>query len=483
MNSEYLDIELNWNYEADLIVVGSGAAGLAAGIEARAQGMSVIVIESQPTFGGTSLICSGGIIIPNTPMQKQQGITDSVDIMFDDIVSMTGEDNNPENLRVYCEQSERLWDWLHGQGIECIDEPIVAVSAQSVPREHHVHAQSMCETLYANARNAGAQFHFDTKGVRLIQDPVTNRVLGLTAEHNGQTVWYRANKAVLMASGGYTRNKQLLNQFIFGLGAEEIACDTALGDDGSGILMCMAAGADTRHLGYCSLYTQQHPDGDSSVGCAMYHMGAILVNRAGKRFVNEARGFDGVWEDVMRQPDGICFSVWDEKIARRQRENDRRYYSQRKLEESGLLLKADSLADLAELMEVSAFPLLANVRKYNEDLSEFGYDTAFGRRHLVAKVGEPVYIDQPPFYAWKTRNSLMTTHGGIRKDPNCQALDVLGHPIPGLFVAGGISGFCDMGIVPGTHRSVVASGPSLGGALAFGRYAVENIASFESAVS
>ncbi|VEG98920.1 Fumarate reductase flavoprotein subunit precursor [Slackia heliotrinireducens] len=475
-----MHIEITWDYEADLIVVGSGAAGLTASIEARKQGMSVIVVESQPSFGGTSIICGGGIVIPNTPMQRRQGIVDSVDAMYNDMVSMTRTDNNPENLRVYCEQSERLWDWLEGQDVEFIDEPLVGVGAQSVPRIHYVNARKMCETLYGNACEAGAVFHFGVKGLQLIQEPVTKRVLGMRAEGtDGHSVWYRAHKAVVVATGGYSRNTQLLNQHIFGEGAENIACETAPGDDGSGLVMCMEAGADTRHLGYCSLYTQQHPDGDGSVGCAMYHVGAILVNRAGRRFVNEAQGFEGVWEDVMHQPDGICFSVWDGKIAQQQRGNSFRYHSQQKLEESGLLLKADSLAELAEAMGVSSFPLVASVCKYNQDLSEYGYDTVFGRHHLVAKVGTPVAIDEPPFYAWKTRSSILTTHGGIRKDTNCQAIDVLGHPIPGLFVAGGISGFCEMGIVPGTHRSVVASGPSLGGALALGRYAAERIAALD----
>ena len=138
----------------------------------------------------------------------------------------------------------------------------------------------------------------------------------------------------------------------------------------------------------------------------MYHMGAVLINREGKRFVNEDRGFGGIWEDVHNQTDELCFSIWDERIAEQQRTNESLYYSQKRLENSGLLIKADSFAELATRIEVPIFSFDATMRKYNSDIEEYGYDTLFDRRHLVARAGKPVPIDQPTFYAWKTTNAL-----------------------------------------------------------------------------
>lgn len=469
-------MDIDWTYSADMVVVGCGAAGLAACIEGRDRNLEVLCIESQADFGGTSIISSGGIQMPDTPLQRALGIDDSVDGMFEDIVSLTQQDNNPELLRLYCEQSSELWPWLTSLGLSFRTENLVATMGQSCPREHHINPELLCTTLHQAALAKGTTVHTSTRATRIIREPMRDAVIGIEAVRDGKPLFCEARKGVLVATGGFTRNPAMLNQHVFGLGAERLQPLSAKGDDGSGILMCLEAGADTRHMGYGSLYTVQNPDGDGNASSAMYHMGAVLVNLEGKRFVNEEKGFGGIWEDVRNQSGELCFSVWDERIAERQRENESLYYSQKRLEESGLLIKADSFAELAAHMEVPIFSLDATMRKYNSDIEEYGYDTLFGRRHLVARAGVPVPIDQPPFYAWKTANALLVTTGGIKKSNDCQAIDVFGNPIPGLYVAGNISGYSEMGIVPGTRRALTASGTGLGMALVFGRLAAKSIA-------
>lgn len=469
-------MDIDWTYSADMVIVGCGAAGLAACIEGRDQNLEVLCVESQADFGGTSIISSGGIQMPNTPLQRALGIDDSADGMFEDIVSLTQQDNNPELLRRYCERSSELWPWLTSLGLSFRSEELVATMGQSCPREHHINPELLCTTLYNVALSKGAIVHTNTRATRIIREPMSGRVMGVEAESGGKPIYYEARRGILIASGGFTRNPGMLNQHVFGLGAERLQPLSAQGDDGSGILMCLEAGADTRHMGYGSLHTVQNPDGDGKTSSAMYHMGAVLINREGKRFVNEDRGFGGIWEDVHNQTDELCFSIWDERIAEQQRTNESLYYSQKRLENSGLLIKADSFAELATRIEVPIFSFDATMRKYNSDIEEYGYDTLFDRRHLVARAGKPTPIDQPPFYAWKTTNALLVTTGGIKKTVDCQVVDVFGNPIPGLYVAGNISGYCEMGIIPGTRRALTASGTGLGMALVFGRLAAQNIA-------
>lgn len=468
-------MDISWDYEADVIVVGCGAAGLSACIQACDEGLTVIGVDSQGSYGGNSIISSGGIQMPDTPLQRARGITDSVDAMFEDIVSLTQQDNNSEILRCYCEESFGLWDWLTSLGVSFRSENLVAAMGQSCPREHHVDPRRLCDTLHEAARARGAVIHLNTRGTRIVREPLGGEVKGIEAIHEGKTVHYRAHRGVLVASGGFTRNPHMLDQHVFGGGADRLRPLSARGDDGSGLLMCMEVGADTRHMGYGSLYAVQNPDGDRTAGSAMYHMGAILVNLEGKRFVNEERGYGGVWEDLNNQTDGLCFCIWDERIAARQRANESPYYSQRRLEESGLLIKAGSIAELASLMEVPVFSLDATIGRYNYDIEEYGYDTMFGRTHLVARAGKPFPIGQPPYYAWKTTNALLVTIGGVKKSRDCQAIDVLGDPIPGLYVAGNVSSYSEMGVVPGTRRALTASGTGLGMALVFGRHAVKGM--------
>ena len=471
-----------WDDEADVVAIGAGGAGLAAGIEARDQGMSVIVLESQESFGGNSARCNGGMCIPGSPLQAEQGIEDSPELMYEDLVAYTQEDNYPEFIKLTCEQQALLWDWLTGMGIEFKAESLIATTGQSVAREHHVGPYVAVETLYDNAVDRGADIRFSTPATHLVQNPVTKEILGVTAETpEGKEIHIKAKKGVLLCSGGYARSVEMLNKWIFGPGRAEqfmASCMDAPGQDGSGILMAMEVGADTRHIDYINMLTARNPKGTVNDACSMFHVGAVLVNKEGERFVNEAKGYIGVWTDVNAQTDSECFQIWDQPLYDEYADNDSHYYSMSKLTDSGLLLRADTLEDLAEQMGVPADTLVATMEKYNSDVEGTGKDSQFGREHLVSMAGVPMAIKTPPFYAWETTNTICCTKGGIRQDATqgCQAVDVMGNLIPRLYLAGNISGYSNFGIKPGTREAVNSSGIGFGGAIALGRYCAQQIA-------
>jgi predicted oxidoreductase len=104
----------------------------------------------------------------------------------------------------------------------------------------------------------------------------------------------------------------------------------------------------------------------------------------------------------------------------------------------------------------------------------------FGRDHLVSRVGVPYVLNNAPYYAFETTSVASSTHGGIKQDKTCQAVDVLGNTIPGLYVAGNVSGYCNCGILPGTRIGIIPSGFGFGGALAFGRYCAELMAKLKN---
>ena len=473
--------EGNWDYEADIIAVGAGGAGLSCAIEAIAQGMDVIVIESQPYVGGSSRLCNGGMSIPCTPLQEEQGIEDSPELFAQDLISMTGTDNNPEWLTLHAQLAPELWPWLTDLGVEFKAEGLLHTQGQSVPREHHVGPASVIDILEAKALEDGATILTETTGKRLVQD-AEGRIVGVAAEDvDGNPLLLKANKGVVLCTNGYSRNPDMMNQFIFGTGAENIMAFTGLGDKGEGHKMAMAVGADTRHMSWVSLLTGQHPDGAPGQSCSLIHGGAIMVNQEGERFVDESLGYGNVWDKVATQTGGYCWQIWDNDIAEEYAENDSSLYSMAKLRAyDGLLIEAPTLEELAGMIDVPADTLAATVEKYNADLASTGADTAFGRVHIVSQVGEAPAIDNGPFFAWKTGNVNYGTMGGLKVNLDQQVIHLDGDPIPGLYCAGTICTYAQMGLVPGTIKGVSASGTGFGGAVIWGRYAAQRIKELEA---
>lgn len=473
-----------WDAEADVIAIGAGAAGLSAGIECGAQGLSCIILESTTTHGGNSARCNGGMSIPGSPLQKEMGIEDSPDKMYADLTAWFAVDYDDTYTRMLCDlNATMLWDWLTGMGVEFKESGLVQSNAHSVPREHHVNPSDLLDTLLENALAAGADLQYETPARHLIQNPATKRIIGVQVEKDGKTLNYKARKAIMLCNGGYTRNAEMLNRYNLGQGAEkliETAYD-APGIDGSGIIMGQEVGAQTRHMSYLSMLTVQNPDGNVHDACAMYHQGAILVNFDGDRFVNEAQGYTNVWSELEQQPQAQCWQVWDDAIAQSCEDNESSYYSMKKIRDTGLLVQADTLEELAGACGLPADEFVATVTKYNDDIDAQGKDTVFGREHIAGTGVAPLKIATAPFYAFKTANVLCCTYGGLQRwsGDGLQAQDVCGNVIPSLYLAGAISDFCCQGCKPGTRIPINSSGTSFGGAMSFARKCVQEIAKLD----
>lgn len=472
--------DVKWDREADIIAVGAGGAGLSCAIEATDLGMSVIVLESQPSVGGSSTLCNGGISMPGTPLQKEQGIEDSVELFAEDLIKNTGPYNNPDWLKLHAEKASGLWEWLTGMGLEFKKESLLATQGQSAAREHHIVPSTVIKALQDRAKKQGGEVLTNTTAYELVRDPASKRVVGVKAKDaNGKDIALKANGGVVLCTNGYSRNADMLNQYIFGSGGENVYCYAGMGDLGQGHLMAMALGADTRNMARISLLTGQNPDGDAGAACSLFHGGAVLVNQEGRRFVNESKGYGNVWIEVSTQTGGYCWQIWDEDIAVEYAKNDSSLYSMEKVRATKLLLQANTLEELASLTKIPVDALVATMQKYNADISATGGDTAFGRKTKVSMVGTPPLIDKAPFYAFKTGNVLYGTTGGIKHNLDMQVVDVMGEVIEGLYLAGTIATYSNMGLVPGTIRSVGASGCGFGGALCWGRFAAQQIKNLE----
>lgn len=456
-----------WDYEADLIVVGAGAAGNAAAIEATDRGLSVIVIEALSQLMGSSSLCNGGISMPGTPLQKEQGIEDSPELMYEDLVKTTGPYNIPELIKVHCDNVGGLWDWLTGMGIEFKKESLIGTVGQSLPREHHVAPTEVVQTLNAKAKDNGAEFLMETVGKKLVQNPDTQRIIGIMAEAKGKTIYLKAKRAVLLATNGFTRNPDMLNKYYPGLG--DVMAFSGQHDMGEGILMAQEIGADVRNMWNFNLLPAQHPSGDAAAAAGMMNVGAIMVNKEGERFCDESLGYSQTWGFVAQQTDQQSFQVWDKALYDAYYSNDSSLYNMEKLERTGTLLTADTLEGLADVMGVPVEPFVATVAKYNGDIEATGVDSTFGRDHLVSENGDLIPVSTPPFYGFQGSLVMYTTPGGLKENERSQVLNMFDEPIPGLYCAGGICNYAKYGVDIEHHTLKSPSGIGFGGAIVYGR--------------
>jgi fumarate reductase flavoprotein subunit len=227
------------------------------------------------------------------------------------------------------------------------------------------------------------------------------------------------------------------------------------GNQGEALLWGEALGAATRHLsGHQGHGSVAHPHG-ILITWATITEGGVQVNRDGLRFCDESRGYSEHAAEVLRQPDGIAFTVFDERIAGIARQ----FEDFRQAEAAGAVLTADTFADLARRLRVPPEAFARTLEEVEVLAARSGAD-AHGRRFLASQAL------RPPFHAVRVTGALFHTQGGLVVDGDARALRPDGTLLPNLLAAGGAA--CG---VSGPHASGYLSGNGLLTALALGRRA------------
>ena len=202
-----------------------------------------------------------------------------------------------------------------------------------------------------------------------------------------------------------------------------------------------------------------------------YYLGAIIVNTAGRRFVDESISYKSLGAACLAQPGGLGFQVFDAVVRARSHPgvplNDIDM-----LEQIGHVHRADTLKALAEVAGIDPAGLVATVERYNAAI-EGGEPDEQGRSSLVNGVGELVPVAEPPFYAYPAKTLMTTTYCGVTIDPQGRVLDVDGDVISGLSAVGEVTG--------GFHGAAYMTGTSLGKGAVFGRIVAARLAAEASA--
>ena len=464
----------------DVLVVGSGAVGVAASIEAREAGAGVIVLEKEDHLGGAAAISGGGCCIVDTPLQREKGIADSPDLAFDDWIRWGEGSADEEWVRFYVEQScQELYEWAKERGVEWV--AINPNEGNTVARWHRPQGGGggLWHALHATAVSRGIEsWVTDTAVKSLIME--SGRAVGVRTENfkTGEAQDYFA-KAIVMGTGGFASNLDMVLENRPDLRTHRILEGSHVGAKGDGHHVVQEAGGTLTHMGdiwFYSFAIPDHRDPDGRRGLVIRGMAdAVWVNMRGQRFHNEElTGGGSGTKAIMAQDPAQCWAIIDGTMREHVIVSDPYYYQEgisvrdvekvaELLEISPYIRRGSTLEGLAKDMGIPVNTLKETIDRYNSHIdSGVEEDPDFGR-----PLAGRQKIEQAPFYALNYGPLARKNFGGVKTDLRCQVLDKNYQSIDGLFAAGELAGMAG-GHINGKKG---LEGTMLGPALFSGRIA------------
>lgn len=448
--------------EADVVIIGAGGAGLAAAVTAHEKGASVIVIEKMPKVGGNTILAGGALNAVDDRSETAIANNDSVEWHYTQ--TLEGGDNQGDPLLVHT-LVRNAWDgveWLMGMGME-FQEGTFTVAGGLWPRAHKPvePVGTGFFTTYMNYINSNenidVMLNTTATEITVGEDGRINGVIA-TGE-TGNTVTLNAANGVIVATGGFSRNVEMRQEYNTqwaDLG-EAIQSTNHTGATGDGIVMAEALGANVVQMSNIQLLPLGDPETGSLSGNIEQDVEKrIFINKEGDRFVDEGERRDVMTEALFEQTDNFMWIVVDSHSYPSGDVKNNFNETIDELVEAGRAVKGDTLEELAEKMGVPAENLIAAVEDFNAHVENKEPD-AFGRTLYSEK------IDQAPYYAGGRVPTVHHTMGGIQINVDAQVINVDGEIIPGLYAAGEVTG--------GIHGANRLGGNALTDTVVFGRIA------------
>ena len=485
------------SYDADIVIVGAGGAGMTAAITAAAEGKSVIIVESQAMVGGNSVRATGGLNATHTAAQDKNefgesagvektlanaadkyadnatitalaktvseqwaayqanptGYFDSVELMeLDTMIGGKGI-NDPALVETLCSNSADAIDWLASIGI---DMPSVSsFGGASVKRIHRpVNAEGktisvgsyMIPLLEENCEKAGVDILLNTTATKILTD-AEGAACGIEATGStGETVTVNA-KAVVLATGGFGANLDMVVEY-----KPELAgfmTTNAPGAQGQGIEMATAIGAETVDMDQIQIHPTVEANTAALITEGLRGDGAILVNAEGKRFIDEVSTRDVVSAAEIAQTGSYSWLIVDQAMA------DASSVIQGYISK-GYTATGETYEELAKAIGVDETAFAETMAAWNDCVAA-GKDEEFGRTSFANP------LDTAPYYAIKVTAGVHHTMGGLKINSNTEVLKADGTAIPGLFAAGEVTG--------GVHGANRLGGNAVADFTVFGRIA------------
>ena len=393
-----------------VVIVGAGACGLVAALAARDAGKEVLILERDHTPSGSTSLSSGFIPAAGTRFQRAAGVNDSVALMVSDVEKKNHGQSEKKLVQAVCEASGPAIEWLaekHGVPFQLVQGFLYP--GHSVERMHSVPEKTgaaLQAALLRSFSNAKADLLTSSRVTEVTPASVRFERPDGAAEE----VEY---DALILACSGFGGNKAMVREHLPAI-ADALYFGHA-GNQGDAVRWGTSLGAATRHMGAYQGHGSVATPHGILITWALMTEGGIQVNARGERFSNEHLGYSEQCLPVLRQPGGVAWCVYDER-----------------LHQLGMTFPDYRDAQAAgAIKDCPDFPLL---EKTLQDAKRYAAGKAkdpFGRDFTT----KPVL--QTPCYAVKVTGALFHTQGGLAIDARARVLDTAGRPLPGLFAAGG----------------------------------------------
>ncbi len=558
----------SWNKSVDLLVVGSGAAGMAAALRAHDLGGDTLIIEKAPFYGGTTAISGGVVWVPNNPLMARLGISDSPEEALKYLETVTAGTSTTERLRSYVYTAQRMMSFMLENTrvkFECLTDypdyypeveggrpggrscetttfdalqlgdefqrmhprppekqvPLSGRVLFGAAEGHQILTGEISASWYMlkglfsyytdlRARRLGPTNTHLTLGPALagrlrlslmerrvplwlstsLRELVAEdgRVVGALVERKGEPFRIQARKGVLLAAGGFEGSAEMRRRYQPAPTSERWTAGSS-SNTGDTIALGVAVGASLDLMDdawWCPCMVAPYPDW-SPAWVMIFEKnspGSLIVNKGGKRFMNEAATYNDVVKSMYKANTPECptipaYFVFD-KIYRKNYACGPMLpipdaFLPQKLR-NGFYKKDGTLEGLARKIGVAPQGLASTVRRFNH-FAETGKDEDFGRGESLqdryyakkSKLANPTLgpVAKPPFYAVEIYPGDLGTKGGFRTDALARVLTERDEPIPGLYAAGN----CSASVM---GRTYPGAGATIGPAMTFGFIAAEH---------
>ena len=452
-----------WDETTDVIIVGSGFAGLSAAYEAAKRSHNVIILEKMSYCGGNSRIAGGGYCCWDSKLKLREELdlgSDSWQSHYEDTLKAGGGYNSPELVEVLAKEAPEGLDFLVDAGIP-FRKTLPRIGGHSAYRSYQI-ACSGSETIEkltaAVLESGNVEIHKKAKVQKLIRAH-GERVGGVSVEIDGFTQHIHATCGVIIASGGYAQDLAIRTVYKPSL-TSSYNCTNHRGATGEMITLARSIGADVLHMEFLQLYPCADPANGSIDQAAFLcysgtGYGIIYVTDKGFRFVNELESREHVSNAQILSGSSPTYTILNDEIFSR------------------LGIKPEEIEALVRrrrALQAATIDELATHAGFAQDIFS---STVIQHNEAIKKKLDPVFrkpmteqmvpLTDGRFYAIPQWPSVHYSMGGLRIDRHAHVIDIWGKPIPGLYAAGEVCG--------GVHGIDRLGGNGIAECIVFGRIA------------
>lgn len=396
-----------------LLVVGGGPAGLAAAISAKESGIDdIILIEKLDILSGNGKFDMNFFDMINSKAQKENGIN----ITVEDFMKMKeSAADSKERVEVWAQGASELDEWLRSFGVNLnysYGQTNHMAESDAYAGEH------IQDGMEKRVKELNIDVRTGTKGLDLIFDG--NKVVGVKVQHKNDHYDILAD-AVVLATGGFSANKELLAKYA--PGAEIVETSNQMGATGDFIPVFEENNLQLGNMDVLSVFKMINKRNRELTGAGD---GFILVNENGDRFVAENSSGLSFAHTILEQPNGKAYYIYDQRLYES-------FYRLQKHNKLGYHEKADTLEELAEKLRINAENLVKSVDTYNKAI-EGEVQDPFRENVFTEKFGET-----GPYYGVQIESAIHMTKGGVLANEKAEVLNTNKEVVVGLYAAGEVT--------------------------------------------